>query len=361
MFDNLTDQEKVRFEKLTKLSEKNIEAFGSKKHINSNSSKIKKLFNKFSKEELVNKTSKKFSLMGRIIAKRGQGKAGFFIIQDPEGTLQVYIRKDIVGDDAFELYLNSDMGDIVCVQGFPMKTNTGELSLKIDNFEHVVKCLKPIPNQFYGLKDIENRYRKRYTDLIVNPEVKNIFITRSKIIKEIRLFLDNLNCIEVETPILHPILGGAAAEPFITHHNALSRDFYLRVAPELYLKRLIVGGFEGVYEIGKLFRNEGISIKHNPEFTSMEVYIRNKDMFDMMELTEKLIINICNKMNLPKIINYSDQKIDLSEPWKKYKMVDLIKKYSSINFNEINSDKECIKLANEHDIVLKKHENTISS
>ncbi len=293
------------------------------------------------------------SIAGRLMSKRGMGKAGFCDLQDREGRIQLYVRKDEIGDESYELFKKYDIGDIVGVKGEIFKTHMGQISIKVKEITLLSKSLQPLPEKWHGLKDTDLRYRQRYVDLIVNPEVKNTFILRSKIIKSIRKFLDDRGFLEVDTPLLNTIPGGAAARPFITHHNTLDIDMYLRIAPELYLKRLIVGGMEKVYEMGRMFRNEGMSIKHNPEFTMMEVYEAYTDYKGMMELTENLISTVAMETLGTTKIMYQGQEIDLTPPWNRLSMIEAVKKYSGVDFDSINSDEEAKAAAEEKKVHVK--------
>jgi len=280
------------------------------------------------------------SVAGRLMSKRGMGKASFCDLQDRDGKIQLYVRIDGIGEEAYEEFKKYDIGDIVGVKGTVFRTHKGEISVKVDSITLLAKSLQPLPEKWHGLKDVDLRYRQRYVDLIINPDVKKTFITRSKIIKEIRKFLDDRGFLEVDTPILSTIQGGAAAKPFITHHNTLDMDLFLRIAPELYLKRLIVGGLEKVYEMGRMFRNEGISIKHNPEFTMIEIYEAYTDYKGMMELTENLISTVSERVLGTTKIVYQGQEIDLTPPWERMTMQEAVLRYSGIDFNAIGSDEE---------------------
>lgn len=284
---------------------------------------------------------KEVAIAGRIITKRLMGKAAFAHILDEKGQIQIYLRIDALGPEVYEEFKKTDIGDIIGIKGEVFTTHKGEKSIKAFNFILLSKSLLPLPEKFHGLKDTDLRYRQRYVDLIANPEVKETFIKRSKIISSIRRFLDDKGFIEVETPILNTIPGGASARPFVTHHNTLDIDMYLRIAPELYLKRLIVGGFEKVYEIGRLFRNEGMSIKHNPEFTTIELYQAYADYNDMMDITEELFKYCANEVLGDTKINYLDADIDLGAKWHRITMADLVKEHTGLDF--MNSDIEQIK------------------
>lgn len=283
-------------------------------------------------EELDGKT---VSIAGRLMSKRGHGKAGFGDIADRSGTVQIYVRVNELGEQEYELYKTYDIGDIVGIKGEVFKTRRGEISVKAQKVDLLSKSLRPLPEKWHGLKDKDLRYRQRYLDLIVNPEVRDTFIIRTKVMREIRNYLDNRGYLEVETPILHTTAGGANAKPFVTHHNALDIDMYMRIATELHLKRLIVGGLEKVYELGRVFRNEGMSVKHNPEFTSVEVYEAYTDYHGMMDLTEGMISTIAEKVLGTKKINYQGQEIDLTPPWNRITMVQAVKQYTGIDFNKI--------------------------
>ena len=283
---------------------------------------------------------KDVSVAGRIMAKRIMGKASFCTIQDAEGKIQSYVSINDLGEESYAEFKTYDIGDIIGIKGFVFKTRTEEISIHAKEVVLLTKSLRPLPEKFHGLKDTELRYRQRYVDLIMNPEVKDTFMIRSKIIKEIKNVLDNKGYVEVETPILNTIAGGAAARPFITHHNTLNMDMYLRIANELYLKRLIVGGFDRVYEMGRMFRNEGISIKHNPEFTSIELYAAYQDYNDMMDITEEIISTVAQKVLGTTKITYQGTPIDLTPNWKRISMIDSIKEVTGIDFNILKTDEE---------------------
>ena len=277
------------------------------------------------------------------------GKASFCTIQDMQGTIQSYVSINDIGIDSYTDFKTYDIGDIVGITGFVFKTKTGEISIHAKEVTLLSKSLMPLPEKFHGLKDKELRYRQRYIDLIVNPEVKNTFIQRSLIIKELRRILDKKGYLEVETPILTNISTGDAARPFITHHNTLDIDMYLRIAPELNLKRIIVGGFDKVYEIGRLFRNEGMDYKHNPEFTNIELYSAYEDYNDMMNITEEIVSKIAKKVLGKTTISYQGVELNLKPRWKRISMIDAIKEVTGIDFNKINTDEEALKLADEKD------------
>ncbi|NLV36399.1 MAG: lysine--tRNA ligase [Clostridiaceae bacterium] len=287
------------------------------------------------------------SIAGRLMSKRGMGKVSFCDLQDRGGRIQLYIKIDDIGEEEYAEFKKYDIGDMIGVKGTVFRTKRGEISVKATSIILLAKSLLPLPEKWHGLKDVDLRYRQRYLDLIINPDVKKTFITRSQIIGEIRRFLDDRGFLEVDTPILSTIQGGATARPFITHHNTLDLDLYLRVAPELYLKRLIVGGLEKVYEMGRMFRNEGMSIKHNPEFTMMEVYEAYNDYKGMMELTEQLISTVAETVLGTTQIAYQGQEIDLTPPWNRMTMRDAVLKYSGVDFDTIESDEAARKVAGE--------------
>lgn len=276
--------------------------------------------------------AKRVSLAGRLISKRLMGKAGFAHIRDAEGDIQLYFRIDALGEEKYDEFKKIDIGDIIGVKGEVFTTHKGEISVKVADFTLLTKSLRPLPEKYHGLKDTEIRYRKRYLDLIVNPEVKDVFVKRSAIIASIRTFLNERGFIEVETPILNTIMGGANARPFVTHHNTLDMDMYLRIAPELYLKRLIVGGFDKVYEMGRLFRNEGMDTRHNPEFTTMELYQAYADYSDMMDITEELYKYCAEKVLGTTLLNYQGEEVDLGKKWDRVTMTDIVKKVTGIDF-----------------------------
>ena len=295
---------------------------------------------------------KDVTVAGRLMAKRIMGKASFCHIQDAEGKLQSYVSINDLGEESYKAFKEDDIGDIIGITGFVFKTRTGEISIHAKEVTLLSKSLRPLPEKYHGLKDTDLRYRQRYVDLIMNPEVKETFVKRSRIIKELRRILDEKGFMEVETPILNTIVTGDAARPFITHHNTLDLDMYLRIAPELYLKRLIVGGFDKVYEIGRLFRNEGMDIKHNPEFTNIELYAAYQDYNDMMNTAEEIISTIAQNVLGKAKINYQGQSIDLTPGWKRISMIDAIKEVTGIDFNEIATDEEAQKLLAEKGLIL---------
>lgn len=323
----------IRREKLEKLKQNNKNPFEITKFDITHTSK--EIIDNY--EEL---EGKDVTIAGRIMAKRIMGKASFCHIQDGDGKIQSYVSINDLGEESYKQFKEDDIGDIIGITGFVFKTKTGEISIHAKELVLLTKSLRPLPEKFHGLKDTDLRYRQRYVDLIVNPEVKQTFEKRIKIIKEMRRILDEKGYMEVETPILQTIAGGATAKPFITHHNSLDIDMYLRVAPELYLKRLIVGGFDKVYEIGRNFRNEGMDIKHNPEFTNMELYAAYENMEDMMAITEELISTIAKNVLGTTKITYQGVEIDLTPAWRRVTMIDIVKEKTGVDFNEIETDEQ---------------------
>ncbi|MCI9177188.1 MAG: lysine--tRNA ligase [Clostridia bacterium] len=336
---------KVRREKLSKLQEEGKDPFEiTKFNPTHNSKQIKEAF-----EEL---EGKDVTIAGRMMAKRIMGKASFCHIQDAEGKIQSYVSINELGEESYKQFKEDDIGDIIGITGFVFKTKTGEISIHAKEVTLLSKSLRPLPEKFHGLKDMDLRYRQRYVDLIVNPEVKETFLKRTAIVKEIRNILDEKGYMEVETPILQTISGGASARPFITHHNTLDIDMYLRIATELHLKRLIVGGFDKVYEIGRIFRNEGMDLKHNPEFTTIELYEAYTDLNGMMDLTEELIAKSAQKVAGTTKITYQGEEIDLTPPFRRVTMIDAIKEVTGIDFHSIQTDEEAQKVAKELNIEL---------
>jgi lysyl-tRNA synthetase class 2 len=331
---------KVRRQKLIELQEKGKDPFHVVKY--NVTHKTKQILDSFG--ELEGQT---VSIAGRLMAKRGMGKTSFCDLLDRDGRIQLFFRINDIGEEVYEEFKKLDIGDIIGVEGTVFKTRMGEISIRVSEYTLLSKSLRPLPEKFHGLKDTDLRYRQRYLDLIVNPDVANTFILRSKIITAIRSFLDKRGFIEVETPLLNLIPGGANARPFITHHNTLDLDMYLRIAPELYLKRLIVGGMEKVYELGRMFRNEGMSIKHNPEFTMLELYEAYTDYYGMMELTEALYNYIADEVFGTKVFQYQEHEIDVSIPWTRLTMTDAVKKYTSIDFDDVSSYEEAVSIAKE--------------
>ncbi|NGP46886.1 lysine--tRNA ligase [Bacillaceae bacterium SIJ1] len=351
-----SDQLQVRREKLQMIRNTGADPFGQRFERTHKSAELFQTYDQFSKEELEAKESEaEVVIAGRIMTKRGKGKAGFAHIQDLDGQIQLYVRKDTVGEDTYELFKLADLGDIVGVKGQMFKTNVGELSIKVHHFEILSKALRPLPEKYHGLKDIEQRYRQRYLDLMSNDESKQTFVTRSRILQAMRHYLDDRGFLEVETPMMHTIAGGATAKPFVTHHNALDMELYMRIAIELHLKRLIVGGLEKVYEIGRVFRNEGVSTRHNPEFTMIELYEAYADYKDIMALTEQMIAYISKEVLGTHQITYGDHEVDLSPNWTRKHMVDAIQEHTGVNFWGDFSDEEAHALAKEHGIEVDSH------
>lgn len=351
MSEELNDQIAVRREKMQQLIDLGIDPFGEKFERTAYTDQLKKDWDQFTKEELAEKEDESGTVIaGRLMTKRGKGKAGFAHIQDIKGQIQIYVRKDQIGDDAFDIWNQADLGDIVGVKGVMFKTNTGELSVKAKEFKSLTKALRPLPDKYHGLKDVEERYRKRYLDLITSGDSKETFIKRSLIIQEMRNYLNQRGFLEVETPMMHTIAGGAQARPFVTHHNALDMELFMRIAIELHLKRLIVGGLEKVYEIGRVFRNEGISTRHNPEFTMIELYEAYADFHDIMDLTEEMIAHIANHVTGSMAVEYDGQQIDLTPKWKRVHMVDAVKENTGVDFYEVKTDEEAHALAKEHGV-----------
>ncbi|MCM2991103.1 lysine--tRNA ligase [Bacillus safensis] len=352
--EELNDQFQVRRDKMNKMREEGIDPFGERYDRSHQSAQIIAEYDEFSKEDLEGKAAQ-VTIAGRMMTKRGKGKAGFAHLQDLEGQIQIYVRKDSVGEEAYELFKSSDLGDIIGVTGTVFKTNVGELSIKATSFEVLTKALRPLPDKYHGLKDVEQRYRQRYLDLIVNPESKQTFIMRSKIIQSMRRYLDSKGYLEVETPTMHSIPGGASARPFITHHNALDMPLYMRIAIELHLKRLIVGGLEKVYEIGRVFRNEGVSTRHNPEFTMIELYEAYADYKDIMNLTENLIAHIAQEVLGTTTIQYGEDEIDLKPEWKRLHMVEAVKEATGVDFWQEMSVEEAKQYAADHGVEITKN------
>ncbi len=334
----------IRLKKINEIIEAGIDPYPTFYEVTYKASEIKKDFENLEKEK------KKVKVAGRLMLIRMHGKAGFAHIKDETGMIQIYVRLDFVGEEKFNLFKKIDIGDIIGVEGEVFKTHTGEITIKVENFKILAKSLLPLPEKWHGIQDIETRYRQRYLDLIMNDDVKENFRTRSRAIQLIREFLIKKGFLEVETPMMQPVYGGAYARPFITHHNALDIDLYLRIAPELYLKRLIVGGFEKVFELNRNFRNEGISTRHNPEFTMLELYQAYADYNVMMKLCEELInfviINIKGSLKF----EYQGVMLNFEKPWKRIKFLDAIKEFTGIDFTKIKNAIEAKKEAEKHDI-----------
>jgi lysyl-tRNA synthetase class 2 len=352
--EELNDQFLVRREKMNQMRENGIDPFGKRFDRTNLANELIGEYNSLENEVLEEK-SISVTLAGRIMTKRGKGKAGFAHIQDLSGQIQIYVRMDAIGEEQYKVFTSADLGDIIGVTGVLFKTKTGELSIKVKDFVFLSKALRPLPDKFHGLKDVEQRYRQRYLDLIMSQESKQTFITRSKIIQSMRRYLDDHGYLEVETPMMHAIAGGAAARPFITHHNALDMPLFMRIAIELHLKRLIVGGLEKVYEIGRVFRNEGVSTRHNPEFTMIELYEAYADFRDIMSLTENLIAHIAQEVLGTTQIKYGEYDVDLQPEWKRLHMVDAIKEYTGVDFWKEMSVEEARQLAKENGVEITEH------
>ncbi len=355
--NEMNEQMQVRLEKANALRESGINPFANGYKPENVANEIITEFDQFDKEQL-DEQKNVVTIAGRIMTKRGQGKAGFANLKDNSGEIQIYANKGNLSEEDFVVWKQLDLGDIVYVSGEVFKTKVGAMAIRALELRILTKAIRPLPDKHHGLTDIEERYRRRYVDLIVNDESKNTLVARSKIIAGIREYLNGHDYLEVETPVLQTIAGGAAAKPFITHHNTLDMDMYLRIAPELYLKRLVVGGIPRVYEIGKLFRNEGMSIKHNPEFTSIEIYAMFEDMQGMMNLTEDIIQDACMRVNNTLEIQYEDYELNLGK-FERIHMVDLIKEHTGVNFFEINDLDVAMQVAKEHNIDVEKHHSTV--
>ena len=349
-----TDQEMARRSKLENLKERGLDPFGQRYDKEDYASDLKEKYASVEHDEFdnMNDTAR---VAGRIMFIRKMGKASFFTLQDKTGKIQVYISINDIGEDSYNLFKSADIGDIVGVYGKVMKTRTGEVTIKCLEYTHLVKSLRPLPEKFHGLTDIEERYRRRYVDLIMNEEAKSIAFTRPKIIRCIQNYMDNKGFTEVETPVLTTLLTGASARPFVTHHNTQNLDMYLRIALELPLKRLLVGGMEAVYEIGRVFRNEGMDPKHNPEFTLMEAYLAYSNLEGMMDLTEGMFREIASKVTKKDVYNWCGNEIDLSKEFKRISMVDAIKEKTGIDFKKEMTKEEAIKLAEEHGVEVEDH------
>lgn len=354
----LTDQEIARRDKLEKYRTLGVDPFGEKFVRSDNAKSLHEKCDNLSDEELNDKNIVA-AIAGRIISLRKMGKASFLTIKDLSGKMQGYVAIDVLGEDAYSVFKLADIGDIVGLEGKAMRTRTGELTLKVTKFTHLSKALKPLPEKFHGLTDVEERYRHRYVDLIMNDFAMEVAIKRTKIIRVLQRFLDNRGFMEVETSVLNPIAGGASARPFITHHNTLDKDFYLRIATELPLKKLIVGGMEKVYEIGRLFRNEGMDTKHNPEFTTVEAYEAYADLKDMASLCQGIFQQIAKEVVGSLEVPYGDKIINLEKPFRWVSMVELIKEETGIDFSKEMSFEEAVKLAKDNNIPLEKHWNSV--
>ncbi len=349
--EKLSEQHRIRLEKLTALKESGKNPYEITKFpVSILASEIRERF-----EELENQT---VQIAGRITSWRDMGKANFIDIRDGSDRMQVYVKIDEIGEDSFKEFKTWDLGDIVGITGFVFKTRRGEISVHCKEITLLSKSLLPLPEKWHGLKDKEERYRKRYLDLIANPEVKNTFVTRSLILREIRNYLDNLGYLEVDTPVLHTLEIGAAARPFVTHHNALDIDMYLRIETELYLKRLIVGGFDRVYEVGRIFRNEGMDATHNPEFTSIEMYQAYTDYYGMMDLIENMYRTVTLKICGTDTVSYQGKEIAVGKPWERLTMIEAVKKYAGVDFADWATDEDARAAAKAKNVELEKKDAT---
>ena len=354
----LSEQEIVRRNKMQDLIDMGVNPYGSRYDRTATCGQIEEEYGNCSKEELEEKNVT-VKIAGRIMRKRRQGKAGFMDIQDVSGKMQIYVRKDVVGEDVYEIFKKNDIGDIVGIEGLVMKTDHGQLTVRATGYTHLSKSLRPLPEKWHGLQDTEERYRRRYVDLIMNEDARKVALMRPRIIRAIQHFLDGQGLMEVETPVLQPILGGAAARPFETHHNTLDMPFYMRIATELPLKRLIVGGLEGVYEIGRLFRNEGMDAMHNPEFTTVEAYVAYSDLYGMMDLVEGLFDSVANEVLGSTTITYQGTELSLKAPFKRVHMVDAIKEACGVDFWQEMDLEQATAIAKEHGIEVEKIHNSV--
>lgn len=344
--NEINEQMQVRIDKMHKIEEHGWKPFGYRFLYTHRAADIAAQFDELSEKET------EVKMAGRIMAIRGHGKTCFMDMQDKTGRIQVYVRKDVIGEENYALIKLMDIGDTVGITGTAFRTHMGELSIKANSVEMLSKSLRPLPEKWHGLKDVETRYRQRYVDLIVNPEVRDTFVKRSQIIRSVREVLDSHDFLEVETPILNTIAGGAAARPFISYHNALDMQVYMRIAPELYLKRLIVGGMDRVYEMGRVFRNEGIDNRHNPEFTSVEIYQAFADYRDMIDLTEEVVVKTAEKVLGTTTINYEGTTIELASPWKRMSMIEAVKEYSGKDFTNVTDLEEARAIAKELNVAV---------
>ena len=352
--EELNDQQLIRREKMAALAEQGIDPFGKRFERTADSAQLKEKYNDKTKEEL-HELAETATIAGRLMTKRGKGKVGFAHIQDREGQIQIYVRKDTVGEENYQIFKKADIGDFLGIEGEVMRTDMGELSIKATHITHLSKALRPLPEKFHGLTDVETIYRNRYLDLISNRESFERFVTRSRIVSEIRRYLDNQGFLEVETPVLHNEAGGAAARPFITHHNAQNIDMVLRIATELHLKRLIVGGMERVYEMGRIFRNEGMDATHNPEFTTIEAYQAYADFEDIMDLTEGIIQSAAKAVTDAESVPYQGTEIFIGRKFARKHMLEAIKEQTGIDFWKDMTLEEATALAKEHHVTVEKH------
>jgi lysyl-tRNA synthetase class 2 len=357
MEEKLTDQEQARREKLPKYVELGVDPFGSRYEWKDSIRDIRKRVEGKTAEDLENEKIR-VNVAGRLLAIRRMGKASFVNLKDEYGSIQAWIGINVVGEHDYEVFRLADLGDVVGLEGTLMFSRTGELTIHVEKYTHITKCLKPLPEKFHGLTDLEDRCRKRYLDLIVNDESRRTALLRPAIVKAIRDYCDSLGFIEVETPVLSPIAGGAAARPFITHHNTLDKDFYLRIATELNLKKCMIGGIDRVYEVGRIFRNEGMDNRHNPEFTTIELYQAYGDLRDMMSWAEGLFHYVADKVVGKEVFHWQGQDIDLSKPFRVVSMADAIKEVCGVDFTKEISFEEAVALAKEHKIPLEKSWNS---
>ncbi|MFA6829161.1 MAG: lysine--tRNA ligase [Bacilli bacterium] len=349
----LNDQEQHRREKLEQYKALGVDPFGQKYEVSAKAADLKKDFDYLQAEEV--KEDASVTIAGRIVLLRKMGKASFFTLQDRTGKIQIYIRQDVVGEENYALFKMADLGDICGIEGLMMKTKTGEVTIRATRYTHLVKALRPLPDKFHGLSDPEDRRRKRYVDLIVNEDSRYVAMMRPRIVRGIQQFFDEKGFVEFETSILQPILGGANAKPFVTHFNALDQDFYLRIATELSLKKLLVGGMERVYEMGRMFRNEGIDTTHNPEFTTLEAYMAYGDLGDMEEMTEELYRYLATSIVGKTTLTWLGNEIDLAKPFRKATMTELIKENCGVDFYEVKTLEEALELAKKYNVPVEKH------
>ncbi|HWP56331.1 MAG TPA: lysine--tRNA ligase [Candidatus Acidoferrales bacterium] len=332
--DELTEQTRVRREKLLKLKAANLSLYPNDFRVDHTTAQVIERFGALDNEAL-RQAPAKVALAGRIMTLRSFGKASFFHLQDRKGRLQIYARQDRLGNEAYEQFRSFDLGDLVGVRGELFRTKTGELTVEAGELRLLAKCLRPLPEKWHGLADVETRYRQRYLDLMVNADVKRVFERRSQIVRAVRRFLEEKDFLEVETPMMQPLPGGAAAKPFVTHHNALNLDLYLRVAPELYLKRLLVGGMERVFELNRNFRNEGVSVRHNPEFTMVEFYQAYATYEDLMSLTEELFVTVARELGGGLTLSFDGHLIDLQPPWRRLPLAAAVVEYGGAHPEEV--------------------------
>ncbi|WAH37358.1 lysine--tRNA ligase [Alicyclobacillus dauci] len=343
-----------RIDKMNEMRAKGIDPFGHRYEVTHHAADVI-TFGEGKDKEQLEALGQRVRIAGRLMVRRGHGKASFGVLNDRTGNIQIYAKVDVLGEEEYANFRLLDLGDFIGIEGTVFRTNRGEITVLAEKLDILSKSLRPLPEKWHGLKDVETRYRQRYLDLIVNPEVREIFIARSKIVQAIRQYLDDRDYLEVETPTLHAIASGAHARPFLTHHNALDMDLHLRIAIELHLKRLIVGGLERVYEIGRVYRNEGVSTRHNPEFTMLELYQAYADFHDIMDLTEGMIRYAAQKVSGTLHLKYGEWDIDLESPWRRAHMADLIQEHTGVDFRAVTSDEKARKLAHDHGIQIGQH------